>query len=248
MRFLLLGFSLILVATSFAQNLVNNGNFSSGNTGFTTSYTYSTGNSANNSVFSEGKYWVGAQASQVHPDFSSGYDKTSGNSGGKYFIANGGPDTTQTIWQSDVIYVSEYDFTFRFEAYLTTLVSLAASLEYAPPKLYFEIGNGSSWTPLGGEATISTSTAPGSWVRVSTDGKISLPGSYYVRLRNNQSLNRGNDFGLDDIYFGARSVSPSYSSDSGPSSPPSYTPITLNTPTGLTASNPQTDRLTDFLS
>ena len=155
MRFLFLGFTLFLAANSFAQNLVKNGNFSSGNTGFTTSYTYSTGSSANNSVFSEGKYWVGAQASQVHPDFSSGYDATSGNSGGKYFIANGGPNTTQTIWQSDVIYVSEYDFTFRFEAYLTTLVTLDALTGYAPPKLYFEIGNGSSWTPLGGEATIS---------------------------------------------------------------------------------------------
>ena len=80
MRFALLGLSLALAANSFAQNLIKNGNFSSGNTGFTTSYTYSTGNSTDRGVFSEGKYWVGAQASMVHPDFFSAYDHTLGTS------------------------------------------------------------------------------------------------------------------------------------------------------------------------
>ena len=227
MRFLLLGFSLVLAANSFAQNLVKNGNFSSGNTGFTTSYTYSTGNSTNSSVFSEGKYWVGSQASLVHPDFSSAYDHTSTNSSGKFFIANGGPDTTQTIWQSDVIFVNQYNMTFRFEAWVTSLVSLSSM---APPKLYFEIGNGTSWTPLGGEVSLTSGTSPGTWVLKYTDGILSLPGNYYLRLRNNQSAAAGNDFGLDDIYFGLRTGSPSYVSDQGSATPPTYSPVAVNTP------------------
>jgi hypothetical protein len=196
-----------LAANSFAQNLVKNGNFSSGNTGFTTSYTYSTGDSANFAVFSESKYWVGSQASLVHPHFSSAYDHTSSNSAGKYFIANGSSDTTQTIWQSDVIFVSQYNMTFRFEAWVTSLVSLSS---LAPPKLYFEIGNGTSWTPLGGEVSLASGTSPGTWVLKYTDGILSLPGNYYLRLRNNQSASAGNDFGLDDLYFGLRTGSPSY--------------------------------------
>ncbi|NDA26840.1 MAG: hypothetical protein EBZ05_08410, partial [Verrucomicrobia bacterium] len=236
--FLFLGFTLFLAANSFAQNLVKNGNFSSGNTGFTTSYTYSTGNSTNSSVFSEGKYWVGSQASLVHPDFSSAYDHTSTNSSGKFFIANGGPDTTQTIWQSDVIFVSQYNMTFRFEAWVTSLVSLSS---LAPPKLYFEIGNGTSWTPLGGEVSLTSGISPGTWVLKYTDGILSLPGNYYLRLRNNQSAAAGNDFGLDDIYFGLRTGSPSYASDQGSATPPTYSPVAVNTPSNLSFYNVQTN-------
>ncbi|MEO7081805.1 MAG: hypothetical protein ABIY71_09770, partial [Flavobacteriales bacterium] len=59
-------------------NLVTNGNFSAGNTGFTSQYYYSL-----TSVQNEGYYTVGANASWYHTQFQ-------GTGNGNFLIANGG--------------------------------------------------------------------------------------------------------------------------------------------------------------
>ncbi len=41
------------------------------------------------------------------------------------------------------------------------------------------------------------------------DGEFALTGTYYVRLLNQQNAAAGNDFGVDNVYFGLSDESPS---------------------------------------
>ena len=195
------------------SNLIKNGNFQSGNTNFTSAYGYVA--PAARALYPEGLYSIVAQASQVHDAFSSSFDKTLGTSSGKFLVANAAPDTTKTVWQSSPIGVSQANSPYRFEAYITKVHG------DNPPSLVFEIGDGTNWQSLGTTASLASSGV-GSWVFTYADGSFAQPGVFYVRLKNNNAAAGGNDLGVDDIYFGVRSSSPSIGSTPGSATVPSY--------------------------
>ena len=75
------------VPNAVAANLISNGDFQSGNTGFTSDYSYNTLNSGPELV--EGAYSVVEKAADVHFAWLSNfYDHTLGTSSGRYFVAN----------------------------------------------------------------------------------------------------------------------------------------------------------------
>ena len=225
MRSSFLAFGLFLAISPFAkaQNLILNGNFSSGTNNFTSDYVYVTGaNSAN----PEGTYSVVTKANDVHNAWGGYFDHTSG----KYFIANASSDTTKTVWQSNLLNVAQAGTAYRFESCLMSIYPL----ENNYPSLSFEIGNGSTWTTMGQTTTLNSSSR-GSWIFTYVDGVFSSAGDFYVRLKNSNGASGGNDLGLDDIYFGLRTSAPSSGSTPGLStgSLTTFTPSSVPEPSAL---------------
>ena len=214
--------------TAVAQNLILNGNFSAGNTNFTSSYPYNVLNSGPELV--EGAYSVVTKASDVHFAWGNYFDRTSGNSSGKYFVANASADTTKTVWQSNLLNVSQANTPYRFEAYLMSIYPS----ENNYPSLSFEIGNGTSWTTMGTTTTLNF-TSRGNWIFTYVDGVFGGAGDFYVRLKNSNSATGGNDLGLDDIYFGLRTAAPSVGSTPGLStgSLSTFTPTAVPEPSAF---------------
>lgn len=214
--------------TAPATNLITNGNFSSGNTGFTSGYSHNTMNAGPELV--EGAYSVVTKASDVHFAWGAYFDRTSGDSSGKYFVANASSDTSKTVWKSSVINVSQANTPYRFEAWL----SMIYPSEGNPPQMTFEIGNGTSWTSLGQTRPFDLEVdSPGEWYFSYADAQFASTGDYYVRLRNDNGANGGNDLGLDDVYFGLRSSAPSIGTTSGSPSVSLFAPVSVPEPSSL---------------
>ena len=213
-----------MAAEARATNLISNGDFSGGNAGFTSEYTYATGA---NALFPEGTYSVVTKANDVHNSWGGYYDHTSGNASGKYFVANASDDTSKTVWQSSAISVAQPNTAYRFEAWLMKIYAF----ENNPPVLSFEIGDGTNWTTMGQTASIAA-TSPGNWLFTYADGQFSSAGTYYVRLKNSNGALGGNDLGLDDIYFGLRSSAPSVGTTPG-GTPTTFSPVAVPEPSGL---------------
>lgn len=214
---------------AFATNLISNGDFQSGNTGFTSDYSYNTINSTGfGPELVEGAYSVVEKASDVHfawlGDF---YDHTLGTSSGRYFVANASPDTSLAVWESNAITVSQANTPYRFEAWISKIYQYESN----PPQLTFQIGDGSSWTNLGATASLDE-VNPGEWLFTYADGQFASAGTYYVRLENANGVDGGNDLGLDDIYFGLRSASPSVGTEPGSASVPTYNVSSVPEPSG----------------
>ena len=217
-----------MAADARATNLIPNGDFSAGNTGFTSQYGYNTNNfNFNGPELAEGAYSVVTKASDVHFAWGNYFDHTSGDSSGKYFVANASSDTTKTVWQSSAISVTQPNTAYRFEAWLMKIYQFESN----PPVLSFEIGDGASWTTMGQTASIGA-TSPGTWLFTYADGQFSAAGTYYVRLKNSNGAAGGNDLGLDDIYFGLRSSAPSVGSTPG-GTPTTFSPVAVPEPSGL---------------
>jgi len=218
-----------MLASEARANLIANGNFSGGNTGFTSDYSYNTLNPGPELV--EGSYSVVTQASDAHFAWGEYYDHTSGNSSGKYFVANASNDTSKTVWQSNSISVSQANTPYRFEAW----IQMIYPFESNPPSLSFEIGDGTAWTSLGQTLDLSDldNYGPGTWYFTYVDGQFASAGTYYVRLKNSNGASGGNDLGLDDIYFGLRSNAPSVGTTPGVATPPSFNPTPVPEPSSL---------------
>ncbi|MEI6241115.1 MAG: PEP-CTERM sorting domain-containing protein [Planctomycetia bacterium] len=209
-------FMAALASHAGATNLIVNGDFQSGNTGFTSDYSYNTLNPEPELV--EGAYSVVEKAGGVHfawlDDF---YDHTLGTSSGRYFVANASSDTDLAVWQSNSITVSQANTPYRFEAWISKIYQFESN----PPQLAFQIGDGTNWTNLGSTASLDE-VNPGEWLFTYADGQFAAAGTYYVRLKNANGGDGGNDLGLDDIYFGLRSASPSVGSTPGSESVTTY--------------------------
>jgi hypothetical protein len=87
-------------------NLVRNGDFEGGQTGFTSGYAY--GNVAN-----PGTYWIGTKPSQApgaFADWYSGGDHTTGS--GNMLVVNGANSASLPVWQEDVSVTPNTTYTF----------------------------------------------------------------------------------------------------------------------------------------
>ena len=145
-----------------------------------------------------GQYAVDTNADDYNvPYFGSLTDHTTGT--GKYYITDAGTNTAEAPWISEkTIIVSSTTATYRFEAYIADVNDDSGAT--ALPQLSFELGDGTTWVPMGSSVDLSGKNMQ--WVLTTTDVKFSKTGTYMLRLRNTQTNGIGNDFGLDDLYFG----------------------------------------------
>jgi gliding motility-associated-like protein len=174
-----------VVAADFSNNLIDNGDFENGNSGFTSDYTYNPGD-----LVPEGVYDVIDNPQNDHPGFSPCDDHTSGN--GNMLAVNGAGSPNQNVWCQTVNVLPNTQYVFS--AWVATLVASSPAL------LQFNI-NGSPLGPI--------FNAPGSVCNWQNFFQIWNSGSNTtatICIVNQNTALGGNDFALDDIFFNATCV------------------------------------------
>jgi gliding motility-associated-like protein len=162
--------------------LVTNGNFNSGNTGFTSGYTYCNAPQC----ISEGGYVIGNNPQFYHVDFS-GNDHTTGT--GNFMMVNGALTPDVPVWCETITVTPNTNYTF------STWISTVAG-EYAPAQLQFNINN----VPVGPVATAPATIH--TWTNHSATWNSGSATSASICIVSKSDWFGGNDFGLDDISFG----------------------------------------------
>lgn len=175
-------------------NVVTNGNFSSGNSGFTSEYTYryvgqnGLGNPCCGVLSAEGTYAVNTNPRNVHTNFSSFGDHTSGS--GQMFIVNGSPTNNVIAWTQNIPVIANTDYVFS--------VWVTSASPANPAQLQFSINGNQLGTTI-----IPAGTADGTWQYFTTtwnSGNVS-GNNIPIALVNKNTVANGNDFAIDDIVF-----------------------------------------------
>ncbi|MCF8245989.1 MAG: gliding motility-associated C-terminal domain-containing protein [Saprospiraceae bacterium] len=164
------------------ENLIVNGDFEQGNTGFTSSYAYSPFDIGPQAV-----YDILADVNDAHPLAAHCHDHTT--STGKLMAANGAGTLNTTVWQQTVPVAPQTDYIFS--AWVTNWSAPTVPLS----KLQFSVNGqllGSVFQP------VSTSCEWEKFDEIWNSGNAT---SAIIRLVNQNTEVNGNDFGLDDIHF-----------------------------------------------
>jgi hypothetical protein len=174
------------------KNLVINGDFENGNTGFTTAYAF--GN-----VRAAGTYVIGTNPSVApgaYPDWCNYADHTTGT--GNMMIVNGGPSATMTVWEQVVTVNPSTDYTFSYWATEVDRVSQSV------PRLFVGI-NG---TIVGISALSKVCPDNGGrWENFTFTWNSGTSQSADLAIFDQNTDAAFNDFALDDISFSAVPVS-----------------------------------------
>ncbi|WDE08493.1 PEP-CTERM sorting domain-containing protein [Thalassomonas viridans] len=168
--------------------LITNGDFSAGNSGFTSSYTFL----ASGDITGAGEYTIVTDPSSAHPLASSYGDNTDGF--GNMLMVNGAT-TTELVWAQTVSV--DTNTIYEFSAFVSSWF-----LDTAPASLDF-IVNGSS---------IGTLAAPdnlGLWLEFSVLINSGASTSFDLEIYNLSTQSSGNDFAIDDISLTASVPEPS---------------------------------------
>ncbi|MFZ6053315.1 T9SS type B sorting domain-containing protein [Halocola ammonii] len=165
---------------------VQNGDFSDGYSGFTSSYIVGTGGTFG-LLSSEGTYAIAANADETHDNFVDCFDHTSGDATGSMMVVNGASTAGQEIWSQTVTVTP--NSTYIFSVWGMSVVGSN------PGQLNFSI-NGNQ---IGETFELPAVTCEWSQFYVTwesgpnTDADISIV---------NQNISpSGNDFAIDDISF-----------------------------------------------
>lgn len=167
--------------TTPVVSLVKNGSFSSGNTQFTSGYSYCT---AANCLYPEGYYSVGTNANYYHGNFV-GRDHTTGT--GNFIIVNGTGVPNTIVWSQNI--TVKPSTSYNFAAWVMTLVASS------PAKLQFQI-NG---TTIG--SVFDAPTATQTWQSFANTWTSGASTTATITILNQNTTLAGNDFGIDDISF-----------------------------------------------
>jgi hypothetical protein len=192
-----------------SQELVVNSNFTAGNTGFTTGYTYYPDIGGYNMELWDDTgtngYAVGTNGQNYHPNFW-GIDHTNNPTGSRNFMLVNGHGSI-TIWQQTVNVQPGTDYYFS---------AWAMSLNNVGPyaKLRFEVNGiqvGTTAVLGAGPSNATQAAANNYWTRFYStpfwnSGAVSGP--ITIRIVNLENAAGGNDFALDDISFGTLSAVP----------------------------------------
>lgn len=160
---------------AFATNIVINGSFESGNTGFTSGYSLG-------SLFAAGVYVVGSNPQNYHPQFAG----ISAEDGKNMMIINGASTSGVPVWAESGLAIAP-----NTNYYFSTWV--ASVTPTAPANLQFSI-NGNNVGTL--QATSSTN-----WQQFYTTWNSGNASSVNISLVNLNTEANGNDFALDNIAF-----------------------------------------------
>lgn len=170
------------------QNLVVNGNFSSGNSGFTSAYLY-VANQGSQALWNESTYAVGTNSSLYHSNFGNHTDHTTGT--GNFMIVNGSPTANTIVWQQTITVTPQTNYVFQ--AWVQSLSGQATAGN--PAELQFSV-NSSMLDPV-----INASTVSGQWNVFQTEWFSGTSSQANIKIVNQNTIANGNDFGLDDIAF-----------------------------------------------
>ncbi|MCX6224217.1 MAG: hypothetical protein NTV01_05625 [Bacteroidia bacterium] len=176
-----------------AKELVVNGSFTDGNTGFTSGYT---NNQSANGLQQEELYAINSNPNYNHTQFW-GRDHTTNS--GNLMIVNGSTGSPQPIvWQETV--PVEQNTTYYFSAWA---ISLNSRGNYA--QLRFDVNGVAVGTTAVLNARPENNNSPYDWQRFWGQWNSVSATSAVISIIDLQIAPAGNDFGLDDISFGTLS-------------------------------------------
>lgn len=173
-----------VTASNYGPNLVVNGDFSQGNTGFTSGYHHSN-NSQPCNYFVSPDFFL--DPNPVFVDHSL--------TGDNMFMSVNGCDTDLLLWAQSIVVEPNTNYRFKF---------WASRAEISQPifKIVFVGNNTGTQTFAAQHGAPSYSTAPVIWdehgvLLWNSGSNITLK----IQLYNLETASHGNDFGLDDISF-----------------------------------------------
>ncbi len=170
----------VKVKTFSGNNLVMNGDFEAGNTGFTSDYIYNPV-----SLVAEGVYAVTDNPNALHPGFQPCGDHTSGS--GQMMAVNGAGTPGQNVWCQTIPVLPNTSYVFS--AWVTTLVA-------ASPAILQFYANGS---PIGAAFNAPSNTCD--WIQFYNIWDSGGATSVTICIVNQNTVLGGNDFALDDIFL-----------------------------------------------
>ena len=177
------GFALLLVSPLTHANLVTNGDFSDGYSGFASQYRYA------DSSTTETTFGVVENPSYFHPSAASFGDHTSGN--GQMLVANGASDVNVFVWEQWIDLLAETNY--LFSGWTASWGNFGDATDPSPSRLNLLIDG----VVIGSEFLVSA--ANGQWgefqYAFTTGAKTNLAFS----LISNTGVRVGNDFVLDDL-------------------------------------------------
>lgn len=174
--------SILVTNAATGTNLIANGDFEQGVTGFNTGYDY------NSTAFPEGKYAITTNPKNNHPFYADYHDHTT--STGNMMIANGATSPDVIVWVQTVSILPDTNYEFSF--WLSTANEALSDIN--PADLEYFINDAS----LG---IISPPEQYGVWIQ---ESKFWYSGAYTsvtIRIVDTDTNWWGNDFALDDISF-----------------------------------------------
>ena len=179
------GYYFLTLRSLNESNLVMNGDFSGGNSGFSSSYTYSPPPS---SVLLEGRYSVYTNPFGVHTGFTTMGDHTTGT--GNMMIINGGPSPVD-VWCQTISVTPNTDY--NFSAWFANCSSVTTGPDV--PVLQFRINGILQGTPT------TVTAAPGTWMNFATTWNSGPSTTASICIYDALTTASGNDFAIDDILF-----------------------------------------------
>lgn len=191
----------LLAMPAAASNLVVNGDFEAGNSGFNSSYSFVDSSLTNSaSMYPEGAYTVGSNANAYHNQWAS----VPGLGGsGNYLIVNGATTPT-VVWEQTVSGVAA-GTSYFFEAFAANVCCAPGVGIGTPSTITFQAIQDGSVSTL---RTFTTSTMPGLWQGFSNRFVAASAAPVTLRLINASTEFGGNDFGVDRINFSVNSAVP----------------------------------------
>ena len=169
-------------------NLVVNPSFTDGNTGFTSAYGYVTDDATvNNELVPEALYGVGSNAANYHPAFN-GTGRT--GTGDNFMIVNGSQNLSVVYQQTINVQPNTY---YSFSAYANSINPAS------PAQLGFVINGKSTSNVTTLDGTTNYAQIADLWFSGGSTTAV-------FEIRDVNKATGGNDFGLDDIYFGTCTV------------------------------------------
>lgn len=175
------------------NNLITNGTFSNGNTGFGSSYGYVVDGSATNELQPEGLYTVTLLPSTTHTNFNSVPDHTGVTSPPtirNQMVVNGATVPGVVVWSQTVSVNKDVDYQYSY--WIQTVVN---GVDANPAQLQLFV-NGVAAGPI----KIANPTT-GIWTQFIYNWNSSNYDTAVLTLVNQNTIAGGNDFALDDIVF-----------------------------------------------
>jgi len=184
----------ICEVADYTGNIVVNGDFEQGDTGFWSDYDDETGSpqgTASNPIglYQEGTYGIGADPHDYHANWNSIPDHSGS---GNMMIVNGSNDTTINIWCQTIDVGANTDYVFS--AWLT-------SIYYLSPATFVFTINGDTIGDI-----YQHSGNVGEWDQFYVTWHSDSYQTIDICIKNQNSASDGNDFAIDDIFFGATCV------------------------------------------
>ena len=183
-------FGAVASSAHAATNLVVNGDFSAGNTGFTSGYAYAAPTAG--ALYPEGVYTVASNPNDVHPlwiNMAEGDDK---------LIVNGAVASTPTVWQENNL-ATVAGRTYTFSASAANICCVAGfGGANDPTHLLFQMSSngGATFTNL---ADILTSPPLDTGLLHSVSASFTAAGATSFRIVDTLNGQSGNDFAIDNI-------------------------------------------------